>query len=47
VPYGELEDLAMQATDDACMAVLTKLDTFRGESRFTTWATSSCCSRPP
>jgi len=38
VPYGELEDLAMQATDDACMAVLSKLDSFRGESRFTTWA---------
>jgi RNA polymerase sigma-70 factor (ECF subfamily) len=38
VPYGELEDLAMQATDDACVAVLAKLDTFRGDSRFTTWA---------
>jgi RNA polymerase sigma-70 factor (ECF subfamily) len=38
VPIGELEDLAVQATDDACMAILGKLDTFRGESRFTTWA---------
>jgi RNA polymerase sigma-70 factor (ECF subfamily) len=33
-----LDDLAMQATDDALVAVLAKLDTFRGESRFTTWA---------
>ena len=32
------EDLAMQAADDALMAILKKLDTFRGESRFTTWA---------
>jgi RNA polymerase sigma-70 factor, ECF subfamily len=34
----ELEDIAMQAADDALMAVLAKLDEFRGESRFTTWA---------
>ncbi|HEY8466981.1 MAG TPA: sigma-70 family RNA polymerase sigma factor [Solirubrobacterales bacterium] len=34
----ELEDVAMQAADDAMMAVLAKLDEFRGESRFTTWA---------
>lgn len=33
----ELEDLAMQAADDALMAVLAKLDDFRGASRFTTW----------
>lgn len=32
------EDLAGQAADDALMAVLRKLPTFRGESRFTTWA---------
>lgn len=38
VPYGELDDLAMQAADDAMVAILAKLDTFRGESRFTTWA---------
>jgi RNA polymerase sigma-70 factor, ECF subfamily len=38
VSYGELEDLATQAADDALVAVLAKLDTFRGESRFTTWA---------
>jgi RNA polymerase sigma-70 factor, ECF subfamily len=35
---GEREDLAQQAADDALMAVLGKLDQFRGESRFTTWA---------
>jgi RNA polymerase sigma-70 factor (ECF subfamily) len=34
----ELEDLAMQAADDALMAVLSKLDDYRGASRFTTWA---------
>jgi RNA polymerase sigma-70 factor (ECF subfamily) len=35
---GDGEDLAQQAADDALMAVLGKLDDFRGESRFTTWA---------
>ena len=35
---GDHEDLAQQAADDALMAVLRKLDQFRGESRFTTWA---------
>jgi RNA polymerase sigma-70 factor, ECF subfamily len=34
----ELDDVAMQAADDALMAVLSKLDHFRGKSRFTTWA---------
>jgi RNA polymerase sigma-70 factor (ECF subfamily) len=34
----ELDDLAMQAADDALVAVLGKLDEFRGASRFTTWA---------
>jgi RNA polymerase sigma-70 factor (ECF subfamily) len=34
----ELDDLAQQAADDAVMAILRKLDQFRGESRFTTWA---------
>ena len=33
----ELDDIALEAADDALMAVLTRLDTFRGESRFTTW----------
>jgi RNA polymerase sigma-70 factor, ECF subfamily len=32
------EDLAHQSADDALLAVLAKLDQFRGESRFTTWA---------
>jgi RNA polymerase sigma-70 factor (ECF subfamily) len=35
---GDLEDLAQQAADDALFALLRKLDDFRGESRFTTWA---------
>jgi RNA polymerase sigma-70 factor, ECF subfamily len=34
----ELEDVALQAADDALMGVLSKLDDFRGASRFTTWA---------
>src|SRR5687767_6293057 len=34
----ELDDLAMQAADDALVAVLGKLDDYRGASRFTTWA---------
>ena len=34
----ELDDIAMQAANDALMAVLGKLDDFRGASRFTTWA---------
>jgi RNA polymerase sigma-70 factor (ECF subfamily) len=33
-----LDDLAQQAADDALVAVLAKLDDFRGASRFTTWA---------
>jgi RNA polymerase sigma-70 factor, ECF subfamily len=33
-----LDDLAMQSADDALVAVLAKLDDFRGDSRFTTWA---------
>ena len=32
------EDLARQSADDALLAVLGKLDDFRGESRFSTWA---------
>lgn len=34
----ELDDIAMQAADDALVAILGKLDQFRGASRFTTWA---------
>jgi RNA polymerase sigma-70 factor (ECF subfamily) len=35
---SERDDLAVQAADDALMLVLSKLDTFEGRSRFTTWA---------
>ena len=34
----ELDDLTVQAAGDALVAVLARLDTFRGASRFTTWA---------
>jgi RNA polymerase sigma-70 factor (ECF subfamily) len=34
----EVDDLTLQAADDALVAVLARLDTFRGASRFTTWA---------
>jgi RNA polymerase sigma-70 factor (ECF subfamily) len=34
----ELDDLVQQAADDAVVAVLSRLDAFRGASRFTTWA---------
>jgi RNA polymerase sigma-70 factor, ECF subfamily len=35
---ADLDDLAVQSADDALVAVLAKLDDFRGDSRFTTWA---------
>lgn len=35
---GELDDLAMQSAADALMAIMRKLHTYRGDSRFTTWA---------
>ncbi|MDT0203097.1 sigma-70 family RNA polymerase sigma factor [Nocardioides sp. AE5] len=34
---ADLEDLAQQAAADAMIAVLGKLDTFEGRSRFSTW----------
>ncbi|GAA4566667.1 sigma-70 family RNA polymerase sigma factor [Planotetraspora kaengkrachanensis] len=34
----ELEDIAHQAAADALMAIGERLDRFRGEARFTTWA---------
>jgi RNA polymerase sigma-70 factor, ECF subfamily len=33
----ELDDLALEAADDALVSVLHRLDDFRGASRFTTW----------
>jgi RNA polymerase sigma-70 factor (ECF subfamily) len=38
LPQAEIDDVATQAADDALVAVLAKLQTFRGHSRFTTWA---------
>jgi RNA polymerase sigma-70 factor (ECF subfamily) len=34
----DLDDVAHQAADDALVSVLARLDSFRGASRFTTWA---------
>lgn len=34
----EIDDLCTQAASDAVMAVLAKLETYRGAARFTTWA---------
>jgi RNA polymerase sigma-70 factor (ECF subfamily) len=39
--YGDddaLDELATQAADDALVAVLSRLDDYRGDSRFRTWA---------
>ena len=33
----ELDDIALEAADDALISVLRRLDDFRGASRFTTW----------
>jgi RNA polymerase sigma-70 factor, ECF subfamily len=38
VSAGELDDLAQEAADDAAVSVLRRLDDFRGESSFRTWA---------
>jgi RNA polymerase sigma-70 factor (ECF subfamily) len=38
VPKAELDDLAVRASDHALVAILAKLDGFRGTSRFETWA---------
>jgi RNA polymerase sigma-70 factor, ECF subfamily len=35
---ASLDDLAVQAADDSLVAILAKLHTYRGSSRFTTWA---------
>src|SRR5262249_53674365 len=35
---NELDDIALEAADDALLSILARLDDFRGASRFTTWA---------
>jgi RNA polymerase sigma-70 factor, ECF subfamily len=35
---NDFDDLAMQSADDALVKVLSKLDSYRGDSKFTTWA---------
>jgi RNA polymerase sigma-70 factor (ECF subfamily) len=40
LPYlrgNELDDIALEAADDALISVLNRLDDFRGASRFSTW----------
>jgi RNA polymerase sigma-70 factor (ECF subfamily) len=37
-PRSDVEDLATQAAGDALVALLRKLDDFRGDSQFWTWA---------
>jgi RNA polymerase sigma-70 factor, ECF subfamily len=37
-PHSDLDDLAVMAASDALLAVLRKLDDYRGESQFWTWA---------
>jgi RNA polymerase sigma-70 factor (ECF subfamily) len=34
----DFDDLAMQSANDALVAVLAKLENYRGDSKFTTWA---------
>jgi RNA polymerase sigma-70 factor (ECF subfamily) len=38
VPDNQLDDLVEDFVQDALVKILQNLDTFRGESRFTTWA---------
>jgi RNA polymerase sigma-70 factor (ECF subfamily) len=35
---NDMDDIANQAADDALVSILARLDSFRGASRFTTWA---------
>jgi RNA polymerase sigma-70 factor (ECF subfamily) len=37
-PRSDVDDLAVQAASDALFAILRKLDDYRGESQFWTWA---------
>jgi RNA polymerase sigma-70 factor (ECF subfamily) len=37
-PRSDLDDLAVLAADDALLAILRKLDDYRGDSQFWTWA---------
>ncbi|UGS34776.1 RNA polymerase sigma factor [Capillimicrobium parvum] len=37
-PRSDIDDLAVEAADDALMALLRKLEDYRGDSQFWTWA---------
>ena len=43
----DLDDLAVQAADDALLAIMSRLHTYRGDTRFTTGRTSSPSTKPP
>jgi RNA polymerase sigma-70 factor, ECF subfamily len=38
ISWGELDVVAQQSADDAVVALLRRLDSYEGRSRFTTWA---------
>jgi RNA polymerase sigma-70 factor (ECF subfamily) len=38
LPLEDEEEIVLEAADDALISVLRRLDDFRGDSRFTTWA---------
>jgi RNA polymerase sigma-70 factor (ECF subfamily) len=38
VPYNQLDELVDDSVQDALVKIMQNLDTFRGESRLTTWA---------
>jgi RNA polymerase sigma-70 factor, ECF subfamily len=38
LPRSDLDDLAVQAANDALLVLLRKLDDYRGDSQFWTWA---------
>jgi RNA polymerase sigma-70 factor (ECF subfamily) len=42
-PRETIDDLALEAAHDALVEILARLDDFRGESRFTTWAWKFAC----
>jgi len=44
-PHETLEDLAVATAGNVPVAILARLDDFRGESRFTTWADDAYLER--
>jgi RNA polymerase sigma-70 factor (ECF subfamily) len=46
-PRSDIDDLAVQAADDALIALLRKLDDYRGDSQFWTWARTFAALEAP